>query len=159
MRKLKFYTINNNYINYLNKFDSKVPYNKQEKRPYIGIIIEMNDITYFAPLFSPKETHSKYSDNPTYMRIGKQYGIIRFNNMIPVIKEELNYLDFNNIIDIKYKNLVIAQNNFIQKNTDKIIKKAEKLYKFVTVDKKDFFINLSCDFKLLEEKAKLYPKQ
>lgn len=156
MEKLKFYNINNDYINYLYKFDNKVPYNKQQKRPYIGIVIEINNIKYFAPLFSPKKTHSKYSDNPTYIRIGTQYGIIRFNNMIPVINSVLNYIDFNDIKDIKYRNLLIAQNKFIQQNTERIRKKAEKLYEIVTIDKKQFFVDLSCNFKVLEEKAKLY---
>ena len=58
--------------------------------------------------------------------------------------------------DEKYKNLLMAQNNFIQQNTNKIRNKAEKLYKIITVDKKEFFINLSCNFKLLEKKANEY---
>lgn len=156
MDRLKFYNIDNEYINYLYQFDNKVPYNKEQKRPYIGIIIEVNNMKYFAPLFSPKIAHKKYSDNPTYMRIGKEYGIIRFNNMIPVIESLLRPIKFSDIKDRKYRNLVIAQNNFIQKNTKKIRSKAEKLYNIVTVDKKEFFINLSCNFKLLEEKADEY---
>ena len=156
MNRLKFYNIENKYINYLYQFDNKVPYNKEEKRPYVGIIIEVNGTKYFAPLFSPKIVHKKYSDNPTYMRIGKEYGIIRFNNMIPVIESVLKPIKFSDINDKKYRNLLMAQNNFIQQNTEKIREKAEKLYKIVTIDKKEFFINLSCNFKLLEEKANLY---
>lgn len=158
MNRLKFYNIENNYINYLYQFDTKVPYNKNQKRPYIGIVIEVNNIQYFAPLFSPKKVHMKYSDNPTYMKIGKDYGIIRFNNMIPVVKDVLNPINFNDIKDDKYKNLLIAQNNYIQQNTERIRKVAEKLYKMVTIDQKEFFVGLSCDFKLLEEKSKLYTK-
>ena len=156
MNRLKFYNIDNDYINFLFQFDNKVPYNKEEKRPYIGIVIEINKIKYFAPLSSPKKAHSKYSDNPTYMKIGKQYGIIRFNNMIPVIDKALHYIDFNRITDLKYRNLLMTQNKYIQQNTDLVRKKAEKLYKFVTIDKKEFFKEISCDFKLLEEKSKLY---
>lgn len=158
MDRLKFYNIDNNYINYLYQFDSKVPYNKEQKRPYIGIVIEVNNVKYFAPLFSPKNVHKKYSDNPTYMRIGKEYGIIRFNNMIPVIEEVLKPIEFSGIEDEKYRNLLMAQNNFIQQNTEKIRNKAEKLYKIVTVDKKKFFIDLSCNFKLLEQKVASYKK-
>lgn len=156
MERLKFYNIDNKYINYLYQFDNKVPYNKKLKRPYIGIVIEINKIKYFAPLFSPKKSHTKYSDNPTYIKIGTQYGIIRFNNMIPVVDRALKYIEFNNIKDEKYRNLLLAQNNFIQKNTNIIRKKAQKLYKFVVIDRKEFFVNLSCNFKLLEEKSKKY---
>lgn len=156
MERLKFYNIDDKYINYLYQFDNKVPYNKNNKRPYIGVIIEINGIKYFAPLFSPKNAHKKYSDNPTYIKIGKNYGIIRFNNMIPVVGDVLTLIDFKTIKDIKYKNLLMAQNNFIQKNTDRIKNVAQKLYKMVTVDKKKFFVDLSCDFKLLEEKVGIF---
>ncbi len=76
--------------------------------------------------------------------------------MILVVEEALKYIDFNSITDVKYRNLLIAQNHFIQQNTEKIRKKAEKLYKMVTLTQKDFFVNLSCDFKLLEEKSRNY---
>ena len=156
MDRLKFYNIDDKYIEYLYQFDKKVPFNKNSKRPYIGIILEINEITYFAPMFSPKQQHNKYKANATHIRIGKDLGMIKLNNMIPVNKENLKYINFNDIQDKKYKNLLIQQNNFIQLNTDEIRQTAEKLYKFVTIDKKDFFIKLCCDFKLLEEKCKNY---
>lgn len=154
--KLNFYTVNDEYIEYLYQFDKRVPYNKNSKRPYIGVVLKFKDINYFAPLFSPKINHPKYSDNPTYMRIGTDYGIVRFNNMIPVPINELKYLNINNVKDEKYRMLLISQNHFIKLHSEKILKKAIKLYTWVTVDNKDFFVNLSCNFKLLEEKSKLY---
>ena len=159
MDRLKFYNIDDQYIEYLYQFDKKVPFNKNSKRPYIGIILEINGITYFAPMFSPKQQHSKYKANATHIRIGEKLGMIKLNNMIPVNKENLKYINFNDIQDKKYKNLLIQQNNFIQLNADDIRQTAEKLYKFVTIDKKEFFIKLCCDFKLLEEKCKYYKKK
>jgi len=156
MSRIQFYHISDKYIEYLHQFDEKVPFNKNGKRPYIGIVLNINNIKYFAPLFSPKPQHAKYSDNPTYLRIGKDYGIIRFNLMLPVIESELSYIDFNDIEDEKYRNLLIAQNNFIQTNTAKILERANKLYKWVVCDKKDFFTSISCNFQLLEEKSLLY---
>lgn len=35
---LKFYTVNEDYIDYLSKFDSHVSWNKEQKRPYVGVI-------------------------------------------------------------------------------------------------------------------------
>lgn len=107
-------------------------------------------------MFSPKQQHSKYKANATHVRIGENLGMIKLNNMIPVNKENLRYIDFREIQDKKYKLLLIQQNNFIQLNTEKIRDMADKLYKFVTVDKKEFFIQLCCDFKLLEEKCREY---
>ena len=156
MERLKFYNIEDKYIEYLYQFDNKVPYNKNNKRPYIGIVLEINNITYFAPMFSPKPQHRKYKSNATYIKIGENLGIIRLNNMIPVCKENLRYIDFNKIQDKKYRNLLIQQNNFIQLHTEKIRDTANKLYKFVTRDKKEFFIKICCDFKLLENKCRLF---
>ena len=35
MNEIRFYTVSNEYIEYLYKFDNKVPFNKGAKRPYI----------------------------------------------------------------------------------------------------------------------------
>lgn len=156
MERLQFFNISDEYVEYLYQFDKKVPFNKNSGRPYIGIVLEVNNTKYFAPLFSPKPQHRKYSDNPSYMRIGKDYGIIRFNLMLPVIDSELKHINFDDIEDVKYRNLLLAQNNFIQRNSIKILEKANKLYNWVIIDKKEFFVSISCDFRLLEEKSKLY---
>ena len=154
--KLNFYTVSDEYIQYLYQFDKKIPYNKNAKRPYIGVILKIEEFNYFAPLFSPKKSHLKYSNNPTYMKIGTNYGIIRFNNMIPVPISELKYININSIEDKKYRMLLISQNHFIKLHTEKILKKALKLYTWVTINRKEFFVNLSCNFKLLEEVSKIY---
>ena len=39
LKKLEFYTINDDYINYLSQFDTHISNNKNQKRPYVGIII------------------------------------------------------------------------------------------------------------------------
>ena len=41
-------------------------------------------------------------------------------------------------------------------NKDVIYKKARKIYRNVVKIHIPFFINISCDFKLLEEKSKIY---
>lgn len=158
MERLKFYNIDDEYIKYLYEFDKKVPFNKNSKRPYIGIVFQINKTTYFAPMFSPKQQHSKYKANKTYIKIGNNLGIIKLNNMIPVSMEYLKYIDFNDIQDKKYRNLLIQQNNFIQLNSDKIREMANKIYKFVTIDRKDFFIHICCNFLLLEKVSEDYKK-
>ena len=159
MKRLHFYNIKDEYIKYLYQFDNKVPFNKECKRPYIGIVLDINENTYFAPMFSPKKQHMKYKSNVTYVKIEKNLGIIKLNNMIPVNKKDLFYINFNNVKNEKYKNLLIQQNSYIQINSDRIRKNADKLYKFVTVDKQDFFLNICCDFKKLEEKCREYEKK
>ena len=52
--KLNFYIIDDNYIKYLSEFDKHIAYNKNAKRPYIGVVIIVKEHYYFASLFSPK---------------------------------------------------------------------------------------------------------
>lgn len=51
---MKFYNIADEYINFLRTFDSKVSENKQESRPYIGVVIEIEKMKYYAPFTSPQ---------------------------------------------------------------------------------------------------------
>ena len=87
--KLNFYIIDEEYINYLSQFDKHIAYNKNEKRPYIGVVIIVKQHYYFAPLFSPKQKHRTYKDNISFFKIintktKASLGIIRFSDMIPV---------------------------------------------------------------------------
>lgn len=49
---MKFYYIKDEYIYHLKKFDDSVADNKNETRPYIGIVISVEGINYYAPLLS-----------------------------------------------------------------------------------------------------------
>lgn len=51
---MKFYNIADEYINFLRTFDSKVSENKQESRPYIGVVIEIEKMKYYAPFIVPQ---------------------------------------------------------------------------------------------------------
>lgn len=156
---LKFYIVNDEYIEYISNFDKHVSWNKKQRRPYIGIVLEIEKYLYFAPLYSYKEKYNKYKENPSFIRIKDRkercLSIIRFAEMIPVPKNCIKLLDFN-IRDEKYKNLLQAESDFINDNKIIIYKKAKKMYKNVVKIKNQFFINISCDFKLLEEKLDLY---
>ena len=35
---LKLYSIDDEYVEYLRRFDLKVPYNKNKTRPYVGVV-------------------------------------------------------------------------------------------------------------------------
>ena len=38
---LKFYIVDDEYIEYLKEFDTHVSWNKEQKRPYIGIVLRV----------------------------------------------------------------------------------------------------------------------
>ena len=156
---LKFYTVDERYIEYLSKFDNHVSWNKEQKRPYIGVVLKIEKFLYFAPLYSYKEKYDKYKENPSFMRVTdrkeKYISIIRFAEMIPVPEDAIKLLDFEARGE-KYKNLLQTEIDFINDNKNIVYTKANKIYRNVTKIKIQFFQQISCNFKLLEEKSKLY---
>jgi len=160
MGKLSLYRVSSDYGEYLLNFDKKVPYISDEKsnRPFVGIVLKVNGFDYFAPFTSPKSKHCNVSNKKLdFLKIdGGKLGGINFNNMLPVPEMCLEKINFRNE-DVKYQNLLINQLSWCNSNSDKIIKRAERLYKIVqTSEVNPSLLNRCCDFKLLEKKCREY---
>ncbi len=153
------YHINTDYINFLKGYDGKVQNNyedHQNHKPYVGIILRINNFNYFAPLTSPKEKHRKLANSQiTIFKIedkNKFYGSVLLNNMIPVKDSYISKIDIANIEDTNYKNLLNTEYRIILSNFSKIEKKARTLYNIVTKESQThFFCTISCNFRLLEK--------
>jgi protein AbiQ len=170
MDTLKIYHVKEEYIKYLRIFDNKVTIVKDEgkARPYVGIVFEINEYKYFAPFSSPEkdsngeineEYKKRYGKNSivTYEKIEDlKYGTIKINNMIPIHESQLIYFKIDDIIDEKYRNILQDQFIYCDNNKERILNKANKLYKLVTIYKNAHFISVSCNFKLLEQKCLEY---
>ena len=137
--KLYFITLTSNYLKYLGIYENKV--SLKANRPFIGIVFKVNNKEYFAPLSSPKEKHKRMKTNIDFFKIDKgNLGIINFNNMIPVINNDLcrKKLDLKmlskslNTEDIKYFRLLKNQLKYCEKNKNIIFAKAEKIYNIFT---------------------------
>ena len=114
-KTLELVKINSNYCDYLRKYDEKVPYNKNTKelRPFVGILFVVHDCEYFAPLSSPKPKHIQIKNNLDFYKINNGiFGVVNFNNMIPVNKRLL----WNNKFKWKSKN---NQRNWIYRTLKK----------------------------------------
>lgn len=164
MNKLKLYRIDIEYIKYLYKFDNRVQYNPNKednytaKRPYLGIVLNVNGLNYFVALEHPRKQHQKMKNNPFLFKIHNgKYGILGFNNMIPVKQNELVKFDINKENE-KYKQILISQYHFCNKHIEEIIQKANSTYKKRIEGKNKFINKVCCDFKLLEEKCVSYLK-
>ena len=154
---MRFYNITDDYITFLREFDTKVAENKHEARPYVGVVLEINGIHYYAPFTSPKPKHQKMKNGKDFRKINQgTYGAINFNNMIPVVSEALIDIDINNLTDAKYKNLLLNQLNYIRADKKQIEKVASELHTLLlTEDDKLSPYDLQikqrcCNIKLLE---------
>ena len=58
--KYGFYTVNPDYLEYLNQIDSEVYYYSSYRnsiKPFIGIIVGIENYNYFIPISAAKEKH------------------------------------------------------------------------------------------------------
>lgn len=155
MQNFKLYYIKDEYIKFISEFDKKVLYNKNGTRPYIGIVFIQNDITYFAPLSSPKPKHLLMSNKkPDIYKIKDgELGIINLNNMVPTPKSELILINMESQENQKYIKLLKEQINFLNNRKFKVVNKAKKLYKLYKENNLISPIkNRCCNFMLLETK-------
>ena len=70
-KKLKWYIVDKDYVNYLRRYDSKVENidYADKLKPYIGILVTINDINYYVPISSVKEKHYKIKEGMDFIKI------------------------------------------------------------------------------------------
>ena len=159
---LKLYTVNTQYINYLKKYQKNIWNNEEYKRlrPYVGIIIIINDYKYYAPLSSPKEKHEKWKDRIDFIRIdykNELKGVINSYNIIPVDDNDITLIDIDKE-EKQYADLLKIEMIIIRKKKDLIINNARKLYEKITKYKNENMklADFCYDFLKLEEKMREY---
>ena len=165
--RFKIVRINTQYCNYLRKFDTKVSYNKNEKelRPFIGILFSIENYEYFAPLSSPKPKHKTMKNTIDFLKIKNgKYGVINFNNMIPVKGANYTLVDLNKKYvetdKIKYQKLLLEQLNWLNTHYYQVKNKSIKLYEMYNNERLSENVrNRCCNFKLLEEKCLEYNRK
>lgn len=162
MEKLNFYTVKERYVKYMSQFDKKISksYAEKARRPFIGIVLNVDGILYFAPFTSPKLKHLKMKNTIDFLKIDNgNLGAINFNNMIPIPIDQCVKIDVENESDEIYKTLLYKQINWCNEKENRllILNRAKNLYNKV-VNKKlpQRIIDRCCDFKMLEEKSKEY---
>lgn len=85
---IKLYNIDNRYIDYLSPHAPHLFHNKkpgqQNERKFIGVILQVNGLDYFAPLSSFKPKHQNMSDMIDFIKV-KNYAVINLNTISIVI--------------------------------------------------------------------------
>ncbi|NFT08821.1 type III toxin-antitoxin system ToxN/AbiQ family toxin [Clostridium botulinum] len=161
-KKLLFYNIDSEYINYLKKYQKHIWNNddKDHVRPYVGIVVEMNGFNYYAPLSSPKGKHNNMDERLDFIKIEDKTGlkaVINLNNIIPVSKENIFLVDLDNQ-DEPYRRLLMLEGNLIRKKKNLIINNAKSIYdKVVKYAHENLnLVRICYNFKLLEQKCLEY---
>ena len=124
--------------------------------PYIGIVLQINDLFYFAPLSSSKPKHRHMQEGLDFIKV-KQYSVINLNNMLPVPLSDCIPIDFSKERDPKYRNLLMAEYRFIKMIEEKVQKNARLLYNHKIRYGNSTPLAKRCnDFLLLEQKCREY---
>lgn len=166
---MRFYTVSDEYIQYLQQFDTKVPNNSggnyKNKKIYIGIIIEIGHHKFLAPLTSYKPNQDRISSSSCSAfklhertNADNKLGMISLNYMIPVLDSVIEELDIE-AQPAKYKRMLYLQYEFIKSNKEEIASRAQKLCEHVLVKKSDFYLRISCDISKLVSEYRNYTHQ
>lgn len=169
--KLKWYVVEKEYVHYLRSFDNKVEnidYNDRFK-PYLGIIIQIDEINYYVPISSVKDKHYRMDEDIDFIKIkdgNRILGVLNLNNMIPIDSKNVKVLKYKEIE--KYRNfdtdkervlyisLLNKELNLLNSKIEKIKLNAIKVYKEKINRPNSRISARCCNFKVLEEKCKQY---
>lgn len=131
MDNIKLYEVAPRYIKYLSPHAPHLFHNKQagqhNERKYIGVVLTVNGMEYFAPLSSFKEKHYRMQEGLDFIKV-KNYAVINLNNMFPVAPGQYTYVDISKVRDPKYKSLLQAEYRYIKSIQQRIRKNAVTLY-------------------------------
>lgn len=170
------YTVNPDYLEFLYKIDSEVyyaPSYRKATKPFIGIVVLIDNVDYFIPLTSAKPKHLKWKnvsdqhfiiyevvDNKIIKKgdLSKPYSetqsirllaVLDFKKMIPVPKTCYKPINFRDISDYKYVSLLKKEYQFCLSIKSKLLQKAVSLYN--NQKQTGFVRKANCNFEKLEE--------
>ena len=161
MDSIKLYTVKPEYIDYLSPYAPHLFHNKaagqKNERKYIGIVLSVGDMNYFAPLSSFKEKHRGMKEALDFIKV-KNYAVINLNSMFPVPEGVYQYVDISKERNRKYRDLLLAEYRCIRSMQEKIRKNANVLYRLKVNGEKSALTKRCNDFLLLEELCRKYRK-
>ena len=131
-----FYQVDPAYSNFLRQSDPCIPHTSGQKaaRPFVGIVLTINGLNYYAPLSSPKPKHINMKNQVDFLKINKGYWGV-----------------------INYKNLLSNQLSWCNANRQIILTHATKLYELITQGKRHpGLANRCCNFPVDEMQCKMY---
>lgn len=175
------YNVDVDYLRYLNGIEPEVQFSEDkdyEQKPFLGIVILIDNYSYFIPLTSGKYKHSKWKNvGPAHYLVYEQvkkeelrrkdayksisdtealkiFAVLDIKKMIPVKAGLYSRIDFDSLSDQKYADLLEKEYRFCQKIQDGILAKAKQIY---TEQKQTGVIHpIYCNFAKLEAACDTY---
>lgn len=169
---LNFYSIDLKYIRELSRYDNNVmsisPQINKSSRPFLGVVVLLNNQKYCIPLTSSKDKFINKKSNIDFIKIldnrfknqngaPKLIGVLNINNMIPVDDTVITIKDLtiyknDDAGDRARKGLMQDQIRWCRANGDMIVNRANKVYSKVTEspEKNINLVRRCCNFKKLE---------
>ncbi len=150
---IDFYNIDSGYLDYLRRYDDKVPRTGYitHKKFFCGIVLTIgDDIPYYAPVSHFR--HKQRTNFPIYDKDGTTIlSTVRLCFMIPVIDSVLQRINIKDIyrIDSAYATLVDKEYSYCSKNEAQLLKCAKIVYR-IGCNKTHKYNSCCCDFKFLE---------
>lgn len=136
----------------------------KQGRPFLGILVLVNERKYCIPLSSveEKEKYKSMSENITCRKIrdddGNVIGILNINNMIPVRDEylipfELEELPTDTQIQLSYKRKCRQELKWCRLHGNEIIRLAQELHRIICSEERFAKRHICPDFMLLEKEC------
>ncbi len=156
--KIRIYEVKSEYIKYLSNYQSHIYLHNEgkNKRKYIGVILEIKNTKYFAPLSSYKSKHRHMKESIDMVKI-KDYAVVNLNNMIPVPDSQIIAININEEKDLSYRYILQAESREVNRQRDKIKRNAEIVYSHKQHNgDKTALAKRTNDFQFLEKLCKEY---
>lgn len=171
---MKWYVVDKDFVNYLNSIDNKVEkidYGLNKLKPYFGIVLNINEKTYYLPVSSAKAKHINMKNSKDFLKIcdkktGNLIAVLNINNMIPIPLCYVKKLDYQQIEQYRtfeseleksrYIDLLHKELEIINSMSEKIKGNAIDLYNHCKKFPNDRLSIRCCNFMLLEENCEMY---
>lgn len=152
-----FYRIDKGYLEHLHNVDDQVFFKDEDnydRKPHLGLLVGIEGYTYCVPLTSAKKRHlnwqnisehnyvvfeivdkeelhygdiyRKHSNEP--LKYKKLLSVLEIRKMIPVNKNIVKKIIFDDVEDEDYRNLLLKEYRFLGHYKKQILEKAQELY-------------------------------
>ena len=174
-KRLKLYNVNLKYIRDLHNVDDHVPSISpqigKQNRPFLGVVVMVNNAKYCIPLSSNSAKKNKDLDsmreNITFRKIrdkkGKILAVLNLNNMIPVRDEyiteiDLKIRDSDSVPIRQWKRLCTIELNWCQSNSAEIERLANELHRIYCSGESFHKRKICLNFPALEKECNMARK-